>query len=55
MEGMGDVYGNTISARNANLSTLSDLTQAKANAGLQRQSGNAATLGLAGNILGAIF
>lgn len=55
MEGLGDVYGNTISARNANLSTLSDLTQAKANAGLQRQSGNAATLGLAGNILGAIF
>lgn len=55
MEGMGDVYGNTISARNANLSTLSDLTQAKANAGLQQQSGNASMLGLAGNILGAIF
>lgn len=55
MEGMGDVYSNTISARNANLSTLSDLTQAKANAGLQEQSGNSATLGLAGKILGSIF
>lgn len=55
LQGQGDVLSNTINARNANLSTLSDLTQAKANAGLQRQSGNAATLGLAGNILGAIF
>lgn len=55
LEGQGDVLSNTINARNANLTSLSDLTQAKANAGLQRQSGNAATLGLAGNILGAIF
>lgn len=55
LQGRGDVLSNTISARNANLSTLSDLTQAKANAAMQRQSGNAATLGLAGSILGAIF
>lgn len=55
MQGRGDVLGNTISARNANLSTMSDLTQAKANAELQRQSGNAALLGFAGDILGAIL
>ena len=55
LSGQGDVLSNTISARNANLSTLSDLTQAKANAELQRQSGNAALLGFAGDIIGAIL
>lgn len=55
MSGRGDVLSNTISARNANLSTMSDLTQAKANAELQRQSGNAALLGFAGDIIGAIL
>lgn len=55
MQGRGDVLSNTINARNANLSTMSDLTQAKANAELKRQSGNAGVLGLAGNILGSIF
>lgn len=55
LQGRGDVLSNTINARNANLTTLSDLTQAKANAGLQRQSGNAALLGFAGDIIGAIL
>lgn len=55
MQGQSDVLSNTISARNANLSTMSDLTQAKANAELNRQSGNAGVLGLAGNVLGSIF
>jgi hypothetical protein len=55
LSGQGDVLSNTISARNANLSTMSDLTQAKANAELQRQSGNAALLGFAGDIIGAIL
>lgn len=55
ISGQGDVIGNTINARNANLSTVSDITQAKANAELQRQSGNAALLGLAGQVIGAIL
>lgn len=55
VQGRGDVLGNSINARNANLSTMSDLTQAKTNAGLQQQNGNSALLGLAGNVLGSIF
>lgn len=55
LQGQGDVLSNTINARNANLSTMSDLTQAKSQAAMQRQSGNAGVLGLAGNVLGAIF
>lgn len=55
MQGRGDVLSNSINARNANLSTMADLTQAKTNAGLQQQNGNAALLGLAGNVLGSIF
>jgi len=55
ISGKGDVIGNTINARNANLSTVSDITQARANAELQRQSGNAALLGLAGQVIGAIL
>lgn len=55
LQGQGDVLSNTINARNANLTTLSDLTQAKANASMQRQSGNSSVLGLAGSIIGSIL
>ena len=55
LQGQGDVLSNTINARNANLTTLSDLTQAKANAAMQRQSGNSSVLGMAGSIIGSIL
>lgn len=52
---LGDYYGNMASQNNATLSTVSDLTQAKANLGMQKQSGIGAAAGIAGKILGGIF
>ena len=52
---LGDYYGNMASQNNATLQTLSDLTQARTNLGMQQKSGVGAAAGIAGDILGAIF
>lgn len=55
MSGYSDYIGNTIGNRNADLQTQASLTQGRNDAALSRTNGNAATLGLAGNIIGAIL
>ena len=52
---MGDYYGNMASQNNATLSTLSDLTQASTNLGMQKQGGIGALLNAGGQILGGLF
>lgn len=52
---LGDYYGNMASQNNATLQQISDLTQARANLGMQEQKGIGAAAGTVGSILGAIF